>query len=137
MTGWLDRRVLEPATSWSLRREARGVTEGLAGAQRSFYWMMLRWVLILVGVFVWPHTSGWMQDILFGLMLLFLVTGALSGWNRQLAYKRGWQEGRRRMADHFPAECRHVDARVENWLDAERNFDAVHIMGLPPSPPPR
>lgn len=133
---WLDQKLLSPATDWTLRREAVAVTDGIEGSQRAFYIMVGRWVLMLVGVCIYPHLPEGGQDALFVAMMIILAIGTMSGWNRALAYKRGWQEGRRRMIEHFPTECRHVDPRIENWLDAERNFDAVHVMGLPPSLPP-
>lgn len=137
---WLD-RAFDPATEWTMRREALGVTEGMEGLQRVYRWVPVRFTVGIALLMLYDYLPEPADSLGFAALGGIVAYSCMTGFARARAYQRGWLEGRKRMAANLSKHVadrggfdRVVDA--SNWLDAEYNHDMVHVLGLPPTAPP-
>lgn len=130
---WLDANLFTPHAEWVQRREAVSVEVGHEGLRRMGRWAFLRWIVGISALTFYkePYMPGWVDVPLFLALCVFVVVGSLCGLARAHAYRSGWIEGRQRMWKNSKNHDNPMD-----WIDAEANFDTVHVLGLPPIPHP-
>lgn len=141
---WLDEKVFTPSASWVVERQRIGVTEGPEGLRKVYKWMIVRLVAALALIFLYdsvPEPWDSFTNVAVGGWLGY---SAMSGYSRASAYRQGWLDGRRRMANNLQQHVTGersatggVGVDATNWLDAEYNHDVVHVLGLPPTQPPQ
>lgn len=136
---WME-RVLDRCADWTMQRERIGVAEGMAGMRKTFWWILVRLAVTAGLMIAIKYADPW--GLAYAALGGYLGYCCLAGHARVQAYRRGWLEGRRRMAENLRKhEVDSAGDRImvdcSNWLDAEYNYDAHVVLGLPPTAPPR
>lgn len=137
---WLPRQaehLLDRLASHTIRSQESLVTQGHDRERRLIFNVAGRFVVGLVamlGVQWWPDTP-W-SAALWAVLGLSVGTAAFSPLARASAYKSGWVDGRMRMARQLKAHAER-GSTIEDWWETEYLHDAVHVLGLPPTPLPR
>jgi hypothetical protein len=109
------------------------ITEGHEYERRLFWWLVVQFVLVLGVLFGYRHlpTPWWS---LCGIVATwYAVHGTFNTWTRASAYRLGWTSGRQRMVEKL-VETQKRGGSPSDWLDAEGNFDVVHVHGQKPLP---